>query len=100
MNRRVSTAIIGTGKAAHMHAAALQKSEACKFAAVSSRKLEHASAFANKYGIKGYDDISAMIAENKIEMVIVCTPHPYHVQVTVEALQAGAHALVEKPLAA
>jgi len=100
MNRKVISAIIGTGKAAHMHAEVLQKSESCKFVAVSSRKQEHASVFANQYGVKGYDSISAMIAENKIEMIVVCTPHPYHVEVTAEALEAGANVLVEKPLAA
>jgi len=67
---------------------------------VSSRKQEHASTFASKYGIKAYASIAEMIRENKIEMAIVCTPHPYHAGVTVEALQAGANALVEKPLAA
>jgi UDP-N-acetyl-2-amino-2-deoxyglucuronate dehydrogenase len=32
--------------------------------------------------------------------VCVCTPHPLHARATVEAAEAGAHILVEKPLAA
>ena len=100
MKKAVRTAIIGTGKAAHMHAAVLQKIEQSAFTAVCSRSKEHANAFAEQYGIKGYSNVSEMISENKIEMAIVCTPHPYHKQSTVDALQAGANVLVEKPLAA
>src|SRR5260370_23829186 len=34
------------------------------------------------------------------EGVLVCTPHPLHVGPVIQAAEAGAHALVEKPLAA
>jgi UDP-N-acetyl-2-amino-2-deoxyglucuronate dehydrogenase len=33
------------------------------------------------------------------DVVVVCTPHPSHPALTIEALEAGAHVLVEKPLA-
>ena len=32
-------------------------------------------------------------------MIVVCTPHPSHRQLTIESLEAGAHVLCEKPLA-
>ena len=41
-----------------------------------------------------------MVKENNIDLVIVCTPHPFHKQPAVEAASAGANVLVEKPLAA
>jgi len=40
-----------------------------------------------------------MVQEKQIDVVIVCTPHPFHRQPAVEAAIAGAHVLVEKPLA-
>ena len=40
-----------------------------------------------------------MINQAKIDLVIVCTPHPFHREPAIEAAQAGAHILVEKPLA-
>jgi predicted dehydrogenase len=33
------------------------------------------------------------------DVVVVCTPHPSHPALTIDALGAGAHVLVEKPLA-
>ena len=40
-----------------------------------------------------------MITEASIDLVIVCTPHPFHKKPCIEAARAGAHVLVEKPLA-
>jgi UDP-N-acetyl-2-amino-2-deoxyglucuronate dehydrogenase len=41
-----------------------------------------------------------MVVAEKLDLVIVCTPHPNHRLAVDEALQSGAHVLVEKPLAA
>jgi predicted dehydrogenase len=41
-----------------------------------------------------------MVIENESDLVIVCTPHPFHREPAVEAAEAGANVLVEKPLAA
>ena len=61
----------------------------------------HASAknFARQYGITACEDISVMVKNHAIDLVIVCTPHPFHRDPTMLAAQAGAHVLVEKPLA-
>jgi predicted dehydrogenase len=41
-----------------------------------------------------------MVERERLQAVIVATPHPAHARNTVEAAEAGAHVLVEKPLAA
>jgi len=100
MSKKVRTAIIGTGKASHMHAAILKKNERSEFVAVCSRSMQKAKTFAASYDITAYASITEMVSKQKVDMVIVCTPHPYHKEVTIEAINSGAHALVEKPLAA
>ena len=82
-----------------MHAEALQNIPEAEFVAVQGRNLSKATAFAARYQVKVYDQISEMIDKEKIEVVIICTPHPDHRSTAVEAMQAGAHVLVEKPLA-
>ena len=92
-------AIIGCGKVAHLHAKAIVNLPNAELVAVWSRTWISAEKFAKEYGVKPYDDISVMIRENNVDLVIVCNPHPFHRDVTVEAARAGANVLVEKPLA-
>jgi predicted dehydrogenase len=93
------TGIIGCGKVAHLHATALKNLEESEFKAVWSRTPSSAEKFSIQYGVKPYSDISSMIREQALDLVIVCTPHPFHREPTNQALEAGAHVLVEKPLA-
>ncbi|MEN8230374.1 MAG: Gfo/Idh/MocA family oxidoreductase [Bacteroidota bacterium] len=91
--------IVGLGKVAHLHAEALREINTAEFIAGCSRSLSKAKAFSSKYGGKPFDNITKMVREADLNLVIICTPHPNHVEPTVEALEAGAHVLVEKPLA-
>ncbi len=91
--------IAGLGKVAHLHAKALQEIENAEFTAGCSRTLSKAASYVSEYGAKPYDNITRMVRENRLDLVIICTPHPNHVEPTLEALAAGAHVLVEKPLA-
>ena len=100
MNRKVRTAIVGTGKASHMHAAVLMKNDQNDFVAVCSRNGDKAKEFSAIYKINSYTDVGQMVKQQQVEMIIVCTPHPYHKDAAVAALKAGANVLVEKPLAA
>ncbi|MDR2847895.1 MAG: Gfo/Idh/MocA family oxidoreductase [Bacteroidales bacterium] len=92
-------AIIGCGKVAHLHAKAIGNLPNATLVAVWSRTPASAKKFADVYGVKPYSDVAAMVRENGVELVIVCTPHPFHKEVTIEAARAGANVLVEKPLA-
>lgn len=97
--RTYSVGIVGLGKVAHLHAQALREIEHAEFTGACSRSLSKAQTFSGEYGAKPYDNITSMVRENDLDLVIICTPHPNHVEPTVEALEAGAHVLVEKPLA-
>ena len=91
--------IIGCGKVAHLHAQAVKNIASAELAAVWSRTPSSARSFAEQYGVKAYDDIASMVSGASIDLVIVCTPHPFHKEPCIEAVKAGAHVLVEKPLA-
>ena len=98
--KNYNIAILGCGKVAHLHAKAIGNLPHATLAAVWSRTRETAETFAANYGTKHYGDIHAMIRENRIDLAIVCNPHPFHKEAATEAARAGAHVLVEKPLAA
>ncbi|MGH2358701.1 MAG: Gfo/Idh/MocA family oxidoreductase [Candidatus Limnocylindria bacterium] len=49
---------------------------------------------------RGYDDPRRMLAEERLDMVSIVAPTSFHRETTLAALDAGAHVLVEKPIAA
>jgi len=91
--------IAGCSRVAHLHAKAVQNIPNARLTGVWSRTAGTASDFAAVYKTKSYADISEMVADNKTDLVIVCSAHPYHIQPAAEAAKAGANVLVEKPLA-
>lgn len=93
------TGLVGCGKVGHTHAAALAALPESEFAAVCDRSAERAQAFAAQYAVRPYTDVRQMVEREKLEVVLVCTPHPVHAAPAIEAMQAGAHVLVEKPMA-
>lgn len=95
----VNIAILGCGKVAHLHAKAIRDIPGARLAGVWSRSRSTAEEFATQYEVKSYPTISGLIAEAKIDIALVCTPHPFHASPAIEAAGAGAHVLVEKPLA-
>ena len=95
----LKTGIIGCGKVAHLHAKALQNLAESDFVAVWSRTPSTAEKFSEQYGVKPYRDISQMVRQEALDLVIICTPHPFHRDPTNQAMEAGANVLVEKPLA-
>jgi UDP-N-acetyl-2-amino-2-deoxyglucuronate dehydrogenase len=99
MSDQLKTAVVGVGKVTDLHAGALARLKESRFSAVCGRDRDKTGQYAEKYGIKAYTDVTEMVSREKIDVVIVCTPHPNHREPTIAALEAGAHVLIEKPLA-
>lgn len=96
----VRVGLIGCGKVATIHAAALRSLPEAAFVVACDANPDRAAAFAAKYGVRPFPDVSSMLREGGIEAVIIGTPHPLHAEPAVLAAAAGVHVLVEKPMAA
>ncbi|UFH56665.1 Gfo/Idh/MocA family protein [Spirosoma sp. KNUC1025] len=99
MPNPIRIAIIGPGKVAHLHAKAVLQTPDTELVAVYGRTYQKAEDFANQYNIRAYSDIYDMVDRENVDLCLVCTTHPSHREPTVAALDAGAHVLIEKPLA-
>lgn len=97
---RIRTALIGCGKVGGIHAAALAGLPATELVAVCDTSAERAGAFANRYLCQPFTDVAVMLRDVKPEAVVIGTPHPLHAEPAIRAAAAGAHVLVEKPMAA
>lgn len=73
--------------------------------AIQSRTSEKASAVASALWPSGagrpkiHDDFDAMLARERPDAVCIFTPNRFHREYTLKAVAAGAHVLVEKPMA-
>lgn len=66
--------------------------------AVGSRRLEAAQTFADRFDLAAaYGSYDELVADPAVDIVYVATPHPYHAENAISALNAGKHVLIEKP---
>ena len=83
-----------------LHAGALKSLAESEFVAVCDADLSRARIFAADYDVAAYTDVEQMVRDRKVEAVCICTPHPLHAAAAIQAMDGGAHVLVEKPMAA
>jgi predicted dehydrogenase len=95
----IGTALIGVGKVASAHAEALASLPGSRFLAVFDTDHARARAFADRYGVRAYASLEALLADGRVQMVSICTPHPTHAGLAIQVAESGRHALVEKPMA-
>lgn len=66
--------------------------------AAGSRSLESAEEFTSDRGIRSaYGSYEELVADPDVDVVYVATPHPWHAQNALLAIEAGKHVLIEKP---
>ncbi len=103
MARSVKFGIIGTGVGADFCArgfSMIADSGTASLAAVTSRREERAKHFAARWGLGlWYDDHDQMLQEAEIDAVVINTPHYLHYRMALDAIKAGIHTLVDKPMA-
>jgi len=90
--------IVGTGLIAEFHARALGQVEGAQLAAVMSRSADRAEEFGRRFGCRGYDSLKSLLADPEVEIVSICTPSGAHLEPALEAIAAGRHLIIEKPL--
>jgi predicted dehydrogenase len=91
--------VIGVGaNVFNMHAPAL-KANAVDVVGVADINLEAAERRAEDFGCPFFADHRQLLSQTRPDAVVVITPHPFHAAIAREALEAGAHVLVEKPMA-
>jgi len=96
--KKKKVAIVGTGNFAHTHMKALV-SQRAEVIAVLSRSSQRAHKFADRYGLKAYTDLEAMIQQNKPDLLDIVTVHSLHAELAQQAAELGVHVIVEKPVA-
>lgn len=90
--------ILGCGVIANEMAQAFEKMGR-KVYGVTSRTKAKTDAFAEKYGVENiYESYEEMLADEKIDVIYIATPHSQHYKNMKKAISAGKHILCEKAI--
>lgn len=100
-SQRVRLAVVGAGSFARgMHLPNIQQlSATLTLRAVVSRTGHNAVAAARQFGAAyATTDYQRVLDDPEVDAVLIATRHHLHAAMTLQALRAGKHVLVEKPL--
>ena len=92
--------IIGAGKIADLHAPGYLENPDARIYAVADNGPGVAESRVAEWGAeKPYTDYRAMLDDPNVDAVEILTPHSLHAQMVVDALDAGKHVSLQKPMA-
>ncbi len=96
----IRVGVIGMGRSGwELHAATLKDFPGFRLVAVCDQSPARLAAAAAEFGAMPYADPSALIGATDVDLVVVAAPSNLHAALTLQALAAGKHVVVEKPMA-
>ena len=99
-NHAVRWGVIGLGWFGEIHADTLAGMAGIELAALSTRRPQRLGELADKYDVAGrYTDYQELLADRSVDAVSITTHIHDHRDLAIDALRAGKHVLLEKPMA-
>ncbi len=102
MSDKIGCGIHGAGRVSHQHLKAYINNPHCEVVAISSRTEASARRAAEECELPDatiYTDYEEFLADDRVQLVSICTPNHLHADEGVAAAQAGKHFVMEKPMA-
>lgn len=98
MGKQLNIGIIGTGEFSLIHANSLKQCPDARLSGVWNRTQAKADKVADTYHCKSYATYQDLIADPEIDAILVLTNLETHHQFALDAIKAGKHVLIEKPV--
>lgn len=100
MARKTRWGLMGCGGIAESFARDLKHSRKGELVAVGSRSRRRAGAFARAHqAARAHGAYEALVQDAEVDVIYVASPHPWHLEHALLAIEAGKHVLCEKPMA-
>lgn len=96
---RLRAGVVGAGFVGSIHARALADNPGVDLVAICARTPTRAEPLAARLGIPYELSVEDLIARHRPDLVCICTGNTEHVEPSLQAIAAGAHVFVEKPMA-
>ena len=98
--KKLRVGVIGAGGIAGAQVKELLKNKDVELVAAADVSEERRALAVSEWGCKeAFEGWKEMLKKVELDAVTVCTPNSLHMQPTLDALNAGCHVLIEKPLA-
>ncbi len=95
----MGVAVVGLGGISRGHIAAWKRVNGATLRAVCDMVPERAAAVGEEHGVASFTEVEALLERDDIHIVDLCLPPAAHAPVALQALAAGRHVMVEKPIA-
>ncbi len=99
MTRTLGVAVVGCGHIAPKHVEAVRGTPGLELRAVCDIDPDKRRAWAAEHSVPAFAELEDVLTRDEIDLVSICTPNYLHVPMARAALDAGKHAVVEKPVA-
>ena len=96
--KKLRMAVIGAGFWGKNQARVLSQLDQTELMCVCDVDVARAKAVGDEFHVPCFTNRADVFARDDIDAVTICTPTITHMEVATEALRAGKHALVEKPM--
>ena len=96
MSQPLRIGVIGTGSLGYHHARILRDLPGIVFKGFYEANADRAGTVARELGIRAYPTLEALLAD--VDAVSIVVPTSFHHAVAKQALEAGKHLLIEKPI--
>jgi len=98
-SKPIKVAVVGTGSSARDHVTAFQEA-GVEVLGVAGTNPERRKRFAERHGIAiNVEDYRELLQMDDVDALAICVPNHLHAPAAIEAMRAGKHVLVEKPMA-
>lgn len=100
MGSKIRFGVIGCGSVSGTYLYSLKNNINSNLVAIADVDFDKAKESAKTFDVKKvYSDYREMLSREKLDAVVVCTPHYLHKEQTLAGFEKGLHVLCEKPLA-
>ncbi len=96
---KVKIGVIGMGGMGYAHSKSVKSLEETELTCICDVEKEVVSKRADEFGVKYFTDYKELVKSGLCDAVIVATPHWFHPEISVFAMEHGLHVLSEKPIA-
>jgi len=99
MKSKIKWGVVGPGKIARKFASDLKLVHEAELTAVGSRNLKRAQEFADEFDVPHvFGSYEELFQSPEVDVLYVATPHNFHKDLAIRAMENGKHVLCEKPL--